>query len=528
MRCSAPSISRRLPFALPVPLAFALLTLSLGAAAADSSTAAGKGPNPRFYDVQKKLDPGGSFYLYVDMKYVFEEMAAGLKGILDQAAAQSGETDAAETAMVKNAIDTVFEYSSLKSLEDLGISVIPDGDLNRVRVFIRMPGEAKGLRTVLDGKPGSRRFLNVAPETTVLFLDSDLRIGALYNVIQSVVREAAPEDQKESVERALIMAEGATQMPWRKILQGLNGEMGIALSLDESTQIAVPGVDGEKTVQIPKPALLFALQTDDSTFFDSVRKLLTNAGMNPTTLTLSRGGEGFIIPVPPMPFPLEPTIAYQKPFFYFSTDSKVLVDGIERLGKGKGGLADNKEFVATLKDLPRENNGLGFVSRRLYGAMGAYFAESTPEAKPMVETLLGKKKGSVCVRVNDPDGIVLVSRTESAGGQIAAAGLVAPAGMLVAIAVPGFIRAREVSRRNACQENLIKIDGAKSTWALENNKASTDTPTWDDLANPDGSGYLRFKLVCPCGGTYTINSIDEFPTCSYQEGDFRHVYPTGE
>ena len=40
--------------------------------------------------------------------------------------------------------------------------------------------------------------------------------------------------------------------------------------------------------------------------------------------------------------------------------------------------------------------------------------------------------------------------------------VVAIIGILIAIAVPGFIRAREVSRRNSCQENLTKIDGATS------------------------------------------------------------------
>ena len=54
-------------------------------------------------------------------------------------------------------------------------------------------------------------------------------------------------------------------------------------------------------------------------------------------------------------------------------------------------------------------------------------------------------------------------------------------GILMAIAVPNFIKARETSRRNSCIANLKQIDGAKATWALELKKATTDTMDDPDL-----------------------------------------------
>ena len=107
--------------------------------------------------------------------------------------------------------------------------------------------------------------------------------------------------------------------------------------------------------------------------------------------------------------------------------------------------------------------------------------------------------------------------------------VVAIIGILIAIAVPGFIRAREISRRNSCQENLTKIDGAKTTWALEQNKAGSDTPTWDDLVTGQ-TGYLRFKPVCPLddakdGSTYGIEDVNTVPTCTQGEGEFSHTFP---
>ncbi len=111
--------------------------------------------------------------------------------------------------------------------------------------------------------------------------------------------------------------------------------------------------------------------------------------------------------------------------------------------------------------------------------------------------------------------------------------VVAIIGILIAIAVPGFLRAREVSRLRSCQENLTKIDGAKQTWALEYNKDGGQTPTWDDLVQANDTGYLRDTPTCPlddsgtAGSTYTIGTVDSRPDCSEGTGDFVHDYPTG-
>ena len=92
--------------------------------------------------------------------------------------------------------------------------------------------------------------------------------------------------------------------------------------------------------------------------------------------------------------------------------------------------------------------------------------------------------------------------------------VVAIIGIIIAIAVPGFIKARTVSQTRNCQENLTKIDGSKQQWALEQNKGPTDTPTPGALANAAGTGYLKSFPSEPTGGTYGINDVATDPTCS--------------
>lgn len=90
--------------------------------------------------------------------------------------------------------------------------------------------------------------------------------------------------------------------------------------------------------------------------------------------------------------------------------------------------------------------------------------------------------------------------------------VVAIIGLLAAIAIPNFVKAREQSQKNACIENLTKIDGAKHTWALENKKVGTDSPNTGDLYGP--TLYIRDQPACPANGTYALNTVDVRPTCT--------------
>ena len=83
-------------------------------------------------------------------------------------------------------------------------------------------------------------------------------------------------------------------------------------------------------------------------------------------------------------------------------------------------------------------------------------------------------------------------------------------GILLAIAVPSFMNARERSRANACRANLRQIQAAKEQWAMATNQGPTATPRWDNLV-PD---FIQQQPSCPSGGTYTIGNMSTNPTCN--------------
>jgi prepilin-type N-terminal cleavage/methylation domain-containing protein len=94
--------------------------------------------------------------------------------------------------------------------------------------------------------------------------------------------------------------------------------------------------------------------------------------------------------------------------------------------------------------------------------------------------------------------------------------VVAIIGLLAAIAIPNFVRARTTSQQNACINNLRQIDGAKQEWALETKQATNAVPGYTDI-----SVYLKNAVSCPAagtvttfGGSYTPNDVSTLPTCN--------------
>jgi prepilin-type N-terminal cleavage/methylation domain-containing protein len=93
--------------------------------------------------------------------------------------------------------------------------------------------------------------------------------------------------------------------------------------------------------------------------------------------------------------------------------------------------------------------------------------------------------------------------------------VVAIIGILAAIAIPNFMRARANSQQNACIANLRQIDAAINEWALETGQSNG--------ASVGGvvtiSAYIRLNSSgkvpgCPASGTYATVTVGASPQVS--------------
>ena len=86
-------------------------------------------------------------------------------------------------------------------------------------------------------------------------------------------------------------------------------------------------------------------------------------------------------------------------------------------------------------------------------------------------------------------------------------------GILLAIAVPNFIRARESSRAKSCVANLGQMNSATEQWAMDNKKNAGATVALTTLVGT--SGYIKSTPTCPSGGSYPTNlTVGSNPTCT--------------
>jgi prepilin-type N-terminal cleavage/methylation domain-containing protein len=95
--------------------------------------------------------------------------------------------------------------------------------------------------------------------------------------------------------------------------------------------------------------------------------------------------------------------------------------------------------------------------------------------------------------------------------------VVAIIGLLAAIAIPNFVKARATSQANACINNMKKIDDAGAQWAIEKGKSTGATVNYPNDLTP----YIKLNSAgsipgCPANGTYTVGAIGNVPsvTCS--------------
>jgi len=91
--------------------------------------------------------------------------------------------------------------------------------------------------------------------------------------------------------------------------------------------------------------------------------------------------------------------------------------------------------------------------------------------------------------------------------------VVAIIGLLAAIAIPNFVRARTTSQMNACINNLRLIDAAAQQWALEQHQCGTAVPAGKDLQPYLGRGLAGTLPSCPTDTTKNADgTVGSFAT----------------
>jgi prepilin-type N-terminal cleavage/methylation domain-containing protein len=90
-------------------------------------------------------------------------------------------------------------------------------------------------------------------------------------------------------------------------------------------------------------------------------------------------------------------------------------------------------------------------------------------------------------------------------------------GLLSAIAMPSFVRARNTSQSNACINSMRQVDSAIQQWALETGATDATAPVYAAAGLVPGvQDYIKGGRppTCPLGGDIVLPlNVATKPTC---------------
>ena len=502
-------------------------------AAAASASATPSAEKNSFDAVTAKLDRGGDFYLYLSTEKWLDGLSKNIEGARQFVLGlpDLGETEKAGIDKAITVITSITKGSGVEEISGVGMSslAIEDGFYRNRMIIHHYPGRNSGLIWSLFGKgPHPLDGLNLLPEKTVMASFGDLDLALLWTAVRTNVAAVAPPAFMAQIDQGLAQFAAATGLEVNDLLASLGGEYGIVLTLDDARKITLP-IPGHP-LEIPEPALALVLKVRNDLVFKRIDQLLsTNPALSKMVAKTEIGDlrmRAVGIPVP-IPIYVKPSMARLGDYLIFST-SDLLVEEMAAVRSGqKKGFKATDSFKRMSRDIPMQGNSFTLVDRRFSETMTevqkqnlAQNARLNSQQGDWLNGLLAKgaARSSFMVAATTDEGREVAGNSSSS---MEATAVVLPAafvgGMLAAIAVPNFVRARTVSQNNACINNLRLIDSAKQQWALENRKTSTDTPAWSDLKPYLGRGRTGVLPTCPQGGTYTIGKVQEAPKCSIAE-----------
>ena len=512
-------------YLLAVILLGLIAALNNGCEKRESPTSAQSGPavvsveKTSFDEVTLQLDPGGNFYMYLGTAQWLDGLSTKVSAWRQTFLAMPN-LKPEDTANINKAFDIVTNLIADSGVEDVsgvGLSSveIEKGMYRNKAVLHHYPGKGTGFLWQLAGKePHPLVGLDFLPTDTALAVFSDMNLPVLWTVAQKEVANADLPQAQQWLDKLPDQFEKKTQVKWDAFLNSLGGEFGLVVTLDPSNNIPVPLPRG--AVKIPTPGVLLAVKVNDDTIFNRIDAALK---ANPQVISVDKPDLKMRTMPIPLPFigELRPSAASSGGYLLIASSDALINEALAVKSGQRPGLKSTDEFKHLSQGLPDQGNQFVYMSQRFaetlmrvqQQAMTAN-AKSDPKMGQWMQSLFRNRPAfAYSVGINTPEGCLTIGNSSQSYANAVLLPGAAAVGMLSAIAIPNFIKARETAQRNACINNLRQIDAAKQQWALEKGKQATDVPTWDDL-----KPYLGRIPHCPAGGTYTINAVGQPPQCS--------------
>lgn len=419
------------------------------AASVAPESAATRGPNPRFYDVTKRLDQGGTFYMYADVKDGLQECVKAFEPMVEEGGP--------EAKQIFEAANKALEHYGLYGIQDLGLSSLPEANgqyLNKV--FISMPGGVKGIPALFGQAPHKIEGLAYAPADTRVFFETDLEFGQVLATVRDLIGRFGGEEATADFDQEIKQSDMRLGINTEQLVGSLGNRLTVIIDQDPQQMLNVPMAG----VQFNAPRIALMLTVKNDTLYKTLVQKAQAKGLTGTEQT-TQGLTVMPLMAPPNPFyPVAPVIAGNNERLIVATHAALVA---QMMRAKSGGLADSAEFKTLSAGLPQEGNGAIFVSKGFFDTLRQVLTNVEDRVKQNggnafpLKAQLAKipTTGTYSIRCHESAGIMIYSRANSGGGQaLATVAMVPMAGILAAIAVPNFLEAKSRSQVARVQADM--------------------------------------------------------------------------
>src|ERR1043166_5482930 len=417
-----------------------------------------------FKEVTAHLDAGGSFYLY----WSTEQMLNGLSGKITQlrqfATGLPGmnSSDAQTVGKVVDFVSRLVRNSGLEDVSGFGASSIArEPGLYQSRFMLHhYKGKGSGYMWSLFGKaPHALEGADILPATTGLAGFSDVDFAGVWTLLQNEISKLEISEASHAIEQLPQGFELVTGIKFDQLLASLGGEYGVILTLDDAKKVPIP-LGGDQTLQIPEPGLVIVVKVKDNIIFDRIEKLLgENPQMSQQIVKVDKDRLKMrTIPVPlPLPIILRPTLARFGDYLILASTDLLVEEIVAVKSSKKPGWKSTDEFKKVSRGMPTQGNNFFFASSKFSQTLIDIQNQAIKSQKDIpsaqIEWVknffgLGRPSFSYSVGANTDEGWLTVANANHDSNKAALAA-VPIVGLMAAIAIPNFVKARDKPKKNA-------------------------------------------------------------------------------
>ena len=475
-----------------------------------------------YADIHSRLDAGGDLMVVANVDGLLEDALKSLRNMFLLGPAD----EMAEVLETMDRIGQFLQANGFYAVQGLGLSVVPRADgRNDIKLFIAREATAARLpfwRGYVGAAPVAMNVHAYLPRDTVTAVSTTGDMRFSWQLVRNAVSEVGGPEGGAALEQGLQAFADLAGRTADELIGSLRPETLFSVQLSETETLPVPLGDAENAIAIPLPSLLYIVGVEDDTVINTVQHLMQTMTGEELPGQREEDATLYALPFsPPIPIPLQPTLGVHGNYLLIGSSPEVVRSAISA-ARHRDGLLATADFMQAFPDIDKPNNGIHFISERLGEVLqqvrNEALAQSSgegPEAAYMAALMETKAQTGLALTLyNLPSGIHLTGAGHLGVRDLVGATVIAPVGLMAAIALPAFANARMHAQEVGCTNNLRMLDAAKEQHAMMANLSEGALVTADQL-----SEYLFGGMPeCPEGGIYTLGPVGTPPSCSVHGG----------